>query len=116
MSGKIFWSIIVIVITIAIGVILTNNFGRQSKEVKEFKIRAFKYGFEPNDILIKKGDKIKIIINNSDILHGIYIPDLEIRGNDMVEFIASKQGQFIWYCNNYCGEGHGRMQGKLTIE
>ena len=88
----------------------TNN------DAKEFSIKAFQFGYEPDTINVNRGDKVKIIINNIDVLHGIRIPDLGIKGNDIIEFIADKNGEFMWYCTNMCGEGHRQMKGKLVVK
>jgi len=86
------------------------------KEIKEFKVNAFRFGYEPNVITVEKNDKVKISINNTDTIHGIRIPDLGISGNDFIEFTAEKSGQFAWFCNNFCGGGHTQMQGTLIVK
>lgn len=88
----------------------------QTGEVKEFNIKAFRFGYTPDEIVVNKGDKIKISIDNTDTLHGMRIPELGISGNNVVEFVADKSGEFIWYCNNMCGTGHGSMSGKLVVQ
>ena len=87
-----------------------------TKEIKEFKINAFRFDYEPNVITVNKNDKVKISINNMDTIHGIRIPDLGISGNDFIEFTAEKSGQFAWFCNNFCGGGHTQMQGTLIVK
>lgn len=84
--------------------------------VKAFTIQAFRFGYSPDVINVNRGDKVKIIINNTDTLHGIRIPDLGIRGNEVLEFTANKTGEFTWYCTNMCGNGHMQMQGKLIVK
>jgi len=79
-------------------------------------VKAFKFGYSPDVIEVNKGDKVKIIVENTDALHGMRIPDLGIKGNEVLEFTADKQGEFIWSCNNMCGEGHREMQGKLIVK
>lgn len=114
--------IITIIIIIGVGVAFFIGSGFQSaaktkeSDVKEFKINAFKYNYDPNVITVKKGDRVKITINNADGLHGITIPDLSLNGDQGIEFIADKIGEFTWYCNNFCGEGHRQMQGKLIVQ
>jgi len=83
---------------------------------KEFKIDAYKFYFSPDVIAVKQGDKVKITVNNADVPHGIKIPDLGLSGNETIEFTADKAGEFTWYCNVYCGEGHQKMQGRLIVE
>ena len=87
-----------------------------SKEVKEFTIKAFQYGYSTDSIAINKGDKVRIKIDNTDVPHGIRIPDLNLKGNDIIEFTADKAGEFTWYCTNYCGEEHMAMKGKIVIK
>ena len=82
---------------------------------KIVNVDAFRFDFEPNEIRVEQGDRVLININNLDGFHGMRIPDLGISGNDKIEFVAGEKGEFVWYCNNYCGEGHGSMQGKLII-
>ncbi|MEK6875261.1 MAG: cupredoxin domain-containing protein [Nanoarchaeota archaeon] len=88
----------------------------QEKDVKEFTIKAFRFGYAPGTITVNQGDKVKLIINNTDTLHGIRIPDLAVRGDEILEFTADKQGEFTWYCANMCGKDHMQMQGKLLVK
>ena len=88
----------------------------EQSDSKEFTVKAFKYGYSPEIITVNKGDKVRIIIDNTDVLHGIRIPDLAIKGNEILEFTANKEGEFSWYCTNMCGEGHMQMQGKLIVK
>jgi len=88
----------------------------QKSEAKEFNVKAFRFGYTPDEIIVNKGDRVKIIINNIDTIHGINIPKLGVSGNDVVEFIADKTGEFEWFCNNLCGLGHMQMKGKLIVK
>ncbi len=88
----------------------------QTGEVKEFNVKAFRFGYTPDEIIVNKGDRVKIIIDNTDTLHGMRIPKLEINGNDVIEFVADQAGEFVWYCNNMCGTGHREMSGKLIVK
>lgn len=134
------WKKILIFILIVVGLIslyysvsaLVNFYSQGGKKIKnsvaeatsqtktdkarEIKIEASQFKFNPNTINVKKGERIKLVINNLDVTHGLRIPDLGVQGNDFVEFIADKQGDFTFYCNNYCGENHPQMQGKLIVE
>lgn len=83
--------------------------------VKEFNIRAFRFDFDPNEITVKKGDKVKINIENTDTTHGIFLPEFGVSGNEVVEFTADKAGTFSWNCNTFCGGGHSGMKGTLIV-
>jgi len=84
--------------------------------VKEINVKAFQFGYDPDVIKVKKGERVRINIDNSDVLHGIRVPDLGLRGDYSLEFTADKQGEFAWYCTNMCGQGHMGMKGKLIVE
>ena len=113
-----------IVIAIITIIIITGIFASKSltgktiaqSDSKEFTVKAFRFGYTPDTITVNKGDKVKIIINNSDTLHGIRIPELNLKGNDIIEFTAEKTGEFDWYCTNMCGQGHMQMKGKIIVE
>lgn len=104
-----------------VGVSLVNGYissGQigETSQAKEIKISAYRFGYEPAAVTVKKGQKIRLVINNTDTLHGIRIPDLGLAGNDQLEFTANKTGEFPWFCNNFCGQGHQGMSGKLIIQ
>src|SRR3989338_11474799 len=82
-------------------------------DLKEFSVEASRFKYSPDIITVNKGDKVKINVNNLDTMHGIRIPDIQVSGDELIEFTADKSGQFIWYCNNFCGDGHKAMKGKL---
>ncbi|HII14878.1 MAG TPA: hypothetical protein HA362_01040 [Nanoarchaeota archaeon] len=86
-----------------------------SADVREFEVKAFRFGYSPDTITVNKGDKVRIIIENTDTLHGIRIPSLGLAGNDAVELSADKEGEFEWFCNNMCGQGHREMKGRLVV-
>jgi len=103
---KILVAIAIIVVLLMAGIFAIKYFtGNSIKEddVKEFQVKAFRFGYSPG------------IINNTDTFHGIRIPYLGIKGNEILEFTADKEGEFSWYCNNMCGSGHMQMQGKLIV-
>ena len=109
---------IVIAVTIASLAIL--GFGMrdqipEEREVKTFRIDAYSYGYDPQTIEVDKGDKVKILVNNTDTLHGISIPEFEVSGDQRLEFVADKKGSFTWDCANYCGIGHRSMTGTLIV-
>lgn len=88
----------------------------QTGKIKEFEIKAFRFGYTPNEIEVSEGDNVKIVIDNTDTLHGMRIPDLGVRGDNVIQFVANKKGEFNWYCNNVCGTGHQAMIGKLIVK
>ncbi len=79
------------------------------------------YVWEPATITAKKGELVRLVIHNADVLHGLVIPDLGVNQDvppdgAVVEFTASKVGTFEFFCSVWCGEGHMEMRGKIVIQ
>jgi len=91
-------------------------------EVKEFTIRAFQFGFEPDTLEVDLGDKVVINAYSSDVPHSLailgYGVDLPLIPGTPVstEFIADRAGYYTFQCNIPCGRGHGAMRGKLIVK
>lgn len=92
-----------------------NSF-ESSSSVVVVNIDASRWEYSPNTIIVKKGDHVRIVVNNIDTNHGISIPDYGISGTDEVSFIANKAGTFSFSCPTFCGEGHREMTGTLIVE
>ncbi len=90
--------------------------GKSTDGVKEIIIDAKRFDFNPSLINLKLGEDVRFRINNLDTTHGIKIPEFGVSGNEVVEFNANKKGRFDFYCNNFCGEGHKAMKGKIIVE
>lgn len=76
---------------------------------------AKRWQFTPDVISVKRGQRVKIIVNNTDTIHGINLPDFNAVGDNSVEFLADKTGEFTFYCKNFCGNGHASMTGKIIV-
>jgi len=107
----------IIVLIILIGAYsLISNKNTEDKNVREIRINAQRFNFSPENIEVNQEEKIRLVINNIDATHGIKIPELNLAGNNIIEFTADKKGTFQFYCNNYCGESHSSMGGKIIIK
>ena len=69
--------------------------------------------FEPEEIEVQQGDRILLTVVNEDAYdHGIGIDAFGIsqrmpaKSTIHVEFVATKAGEFPFYCSVPCGEGH----------
>jgi cytochrome c oxidase subunit 2 len=92
-----------------------------SGEVKEIKVTARQFQFEPATIEVNKGDKVRLIVTSVDVPHGIAIPEYGINerlnpGTPVtIEFTAEKEGTFTSFCSVFCGSGHSNMKGKIIV-
>ena len=115
MKKSTYFSLGIFILLVLGGLFLALNSNDSSKE-KYFSIDAKWFEFNPEEIRVKLGDQVTININNLDVTHGIVIPELGIKGNEVITFNANKKGEFLFYCNNFCGVGHKDMVGKIIIE
>jgi cytochrome c oxidase subunit 2 len=110
-------------------------------DVKIIEVSAKKYDFSPSEIRVKAGAKVRLVVHSIDEVHGARIsvypegskdkstPGLifehpEQNGvvdkskdkDQILEFLAAKEGTYDFKCAKICGMGHGRMKGKLIVE
>ncbi|MBZ5561370.1 MAG: cupredoxin domain-containing protein [Acidobacteriia bacterium] len=87
----------------------------------EIKMTAKKYRFDPNEITVKKGQHVKLLITALDRDHGFKLEAFNINQKlkkgetETIEFTADKTGTFPFQCSEFCGLGHGKMKGKLVV-
>src|SRR3989338_3691533 len=85
--------------------------------VKEFTITAKQWEFDVKEIRVKKGDRVKIHVKSLDVRHGFIIPQYNVNANQIkpgqdadIEFVASREGTWAYFCSVPCGEGHTDMR------
>ncbi len=95
--------------------------GRIEEGVRIIEVKASRYKFEPDPIVVKLGDKVRLVVTSADVTHGISISEFKVNlsipvgKTKQVEFIADKEGKFSAYCSVYCGPGHSRMQANFIV-
>lgn len=100
---------------------IVSDSGSGGDNVKEISVTAKQWAFDPNPIIVNKGDKVKLSIKSIDVTHGFSLPDFGINRElkpgktEIVEFVADKAGQFTFFCNVICGAGHSDMKGTLIV-
>jgi len=93
-----------------------------ASQVKEIDMEAYRFGYSPERIVVKKGDTVKIHATSRDVPHGIWIHEYAINKRvekgkvTDVEFVADKAGTFDILCSVYCGAGHRKMKAQLVVE
>ena len=50
----------------------------RNPEVRTILLRARKYGFEPNRLVVNRGDELRIRLASEDVVHGVYIEGYDI--------------------------------------
>lgn len=125
-------ALVVIVLLVIGGFVLFNKQGNDnakgqdsttstSGELKEFRVEAFQFGFDPEVIEVNQGDRVRIIALSRDVPHGLSIPEFDVNlylnglQEQTAEFVADKKGTFSFSCSVPCGSGHGSMNGQLIV-
>lgn len=102
---------------------------KSEASIKEFVMTSFvemkdgKYfpQFSMKELKVKKGDKVRIKVTNTKGSHDINIDEFDIKAETplnqevVVEFIADKAGQFVYYCSKPGHRENGHW-GALIVE
>ncbi len=90
--------------------------------LREFTLDMTDYSFGAEEIRVRKGDTVRITLNNVSGFHNFVINEFSIKSSEIkegnsevIEFVADKVGTFEYYC----GIGDHRLQGmrgKLIID
>ncbi|MBA4373691.1 MAG: cytochrome c oxidase subunit II [Thermodesulfovibrio sp.] len=95
--------------------------GELKNGIREIEVGAYKYGFYPNPIVVKYGEKVKLLMTAMDVPHGIHVPEFKVNQplpkgvTKTIDFTASQKGQFMVHCSVYCGPNHGKQKTRLIV-
>ena len=91
-------------------------------EPRVIEVTARSFAFEPSEIEVTEGDRVRLVVRSADGPHGLEITQFRVskdipRGKDpvIIEFTADTVGRFPILCSVYCGEGHDDMKGALVV-
>jgi|GEM_PF-868168 len=96
--------------------------GKIENGIRVIEVKAFRYKFEPDPIVAKLGERVRLIVTSADVAHGLAISEFKVNVSippgktETVEFIADKKGTFHAYCSVYCGPGHQDMHGDFVVK
>lgn len=95
----------------------------EGTEAVVVEVRGFEFGFSPEEIKVKKGDKVRVVFKNTGkMTHNFVVDEFGVStqiiaggAQDTVEFVADTAGTFEFYCSvgNHRALG---MVGKLIVE
>ncbi|MFH0941213.1 MAG: cupredoxin domain-containing protein [Candidatus Omnitrophota bacterium] len=96
--------------------------GKVENGIRIIEVKASRYKFEPDPIVVKLGEKVHFLVTSTDVAHGLAISEFKVNVSVSAgetktsDFIADKKGAFHIYCSVYCGPGHAHMHGTLVIQ
>ena len=80
------------------------------------------WAFQPPEIHVPAGARVKIRATSADVIHGLAIEGTRV--NLMLipgqvtelEYTFDEPGEHLIICHEYCGRGHQEMGGKVIVE
>jgi cytochrome c oxidase subunit 2 len=101
----------------------TGDSQAQAPEPRVIEVIAKRFVFEPSEIEVTVGERVRLAVRSADGVHGIEIKKVKAskeipRGAApvMIEFTADEAGRFPIICSEYCGDGHDDMKGTLVVK
>ena len=99
--------------------VAVSTFAAGEETPRTISITAQRFSFSPNEITLKKGQEVILVIQTKDVSHGLLIEGLGVRTDikkgqtTEVKFTPETAGTFEGKCAHFCGSGHGSM--KMTV-
>jgi cytochrome c oxidase subunit 2 len=93
--------------------------GSVMRNVRWVQIKASKTAFEPNRVLVRKGDPARLEVVSSDADGSFTIPSLKVAAKvvpgktSLVDLTPGKQGEFAFYLK--AGPGSSEVKGTLAV-
>jgi cytochrome c oxidase subunit 2 len=88
---------------------------------KVIKITAKRFTFTPGTITLKQGVPVVFELRTLDVFMGFNLPDFNVRADILpdkvvrLRLVPDKTGTFVFLCDVFCGGGHEKMNGQLTV-
>lgn len=102
-----------------------NNPGVHKVKGKEWDyeavIVASAFIYNPSEIKVPVGSKVKFITTSKDVVHGFEVAGTNINmmaePGYISEYVTTvdKAGEYVIICNEYCGSGHTQMISVLKV-
>ncbi len=116
---------IVLVAIIAAGVLYKQFIGSNEAPIETGVVREItviskklEWAFEPETIEVDRGDRVKLtVVNEDNFDHGVAIDALGVsqrlpaNGTIDIEFVATKSGEFPFYCSVSCSSSDNSSFG-----
>jgi cytochrome c oxidase subunit II len=94
----------------------------QAAEPQVVKIVARRFTYTPAEFRVKAGRPVVLEFTSLDFVHGFNMPDLKVRADlppgkvTRVPVTPAKPGVYDFLCDNFCGDGHEEMHGRMIVE
>ena len=113
--------LLVVCVAIITAAVLSTRMVRAQSEPRRIEVTAKRFGYDPGEITVKKGQPVVLVIKSADVDHGLRFRELNLnakisRGKSAeLDFTPDKTGDFVGHCSVFCGSGHGGMTLTLHV-
>jgi cytochrome c oxidase subunit 2 len=103
----------------SVGLPLLQAHAQDSNE-QVLQLVARRFNYTPGEIQVVVGRPVVLEFTAIDFMHGFHLPDLKLRADlepgkvTRVRFTIFQPGTYEFLCDNFCGDEHEQMNGKIT--
>lgn len=106
---------------LGLGGLLGRQASAQTPAAREIELTAQRFQYTPNEIHVKAGEAVVLVCRSLDFVHGMNLPDYGMRADLMpgqltrVPLAPKPAGVYEFLCDNFCGDGHEGMHGRIVV-
>lgn len=93
----------------------------QASDAQVVKLVAQRFHYTPAEFRVKAGQPVVLEFTSVDFVHGFNLPDLHLRADlppgavTRLSFTVDKPGSYDFLCDNFCGDKHEEMSGRMIV-
>jgi cytochrome c oxidase subunit II len=94
----------------------------RAQEPRVINITAKRFEFSPNQVTLKKGEPVKLLLTSNDVTHGFFLKPLKIDEvivpgrTTEISLTPQTAGTYLLICDHFCGVNHAAMNMKIVVE
>jgi cytochrome c oxidase subunit II len=106
---------------LAVGLLTISGFAPAIDAPRKIDITAKRFGYEPAEITMKKGEPVVLELTSQDVTHGLKFKEMNLNAKidkkktTELAFTPDEAGDFVGHCSVFCGAGHGGMALKIHV-
>ena len=99
-----------------------SGYHAQASGPKVIDITAKRFGFAPDQLVLKKGETVTLRLHSEDVTHGFFMRklkiDTEVEAGKTADVTITPDtpGSYTTICDHFCGANHGNMKMTIVVE
>jgi len=113
--------VLALVALVSSGAAFRPSTAQAAESPRVIEVHAKRFGFAPNLITVKKGERVKIHLVSEDVTHGFFSKPLKVdeiispEASVDIALNTTTPGKYTIICDHFCGAGHGNMKMTITV-